>query len=970
MPPKKNKMSPQNREEYNKILQNLQASGALQQASSTPPPDEPAKKRKSGKQPASSNNDAEDQQKTKRAKPAPSDEKPEPKAKAKNKGGRPPKQAADSKQKEEDTASKEKKPKTTGGGKKTKKKAEAEEEEEQVEEFYDSELGIMVSWKNFPEVVKKVLEVHPAETPGTVAQGFTETLGPCPEELKGNIPEESSGSARHPGPILEDESLQEKEDDEEDLDGEEYEEDEEEEEPPAPPPKPAKPTTGKTKAPEDPKAAVAKRKTPPTKTPASAKALEEEEEKEDEHPAPPKPAKPTSRKTKAQEDLEAPEAKRKTTATPSKAAASTASPTEPLKVTPKSLDKDFKAQETNDEPKEAFKLKRMDSLMPRIKMTSEMADQGRPASPEHGKQEDIADLLEGMDDSASQVVVESANTEQMTTMLKELVTQNLEMKKALAAKATTAGPPEGPKAGAKADPELDAVRKDLQAQLEAPDEDDDAADDDEEIQDGEDGEGEEEEGEENHEEEEESTAENASTVTPAPKTAKPAPALTPPPSEAPREDFSGAKSSTHRKEWMMFGRKMENPDAGTKFPQLVAIWESSKEDKLKVFRQWLTNGMDFDKTKIEAAVRKPGNAVPDEDCPDDPASPELANAILGNPALAALSAATSKGKEVKRELTAGSVALDLPKKHELRIKMTTHETELKEQLEVLKEFDDLDSEEDQRQALMTVEIAENIGRGYTSIRNAGGIGDIYDSDLLRNIREPDMHNRAKMKTIVDTGHLHTLVLKLHAFVTAFRGDWKALRQVFNFERYADRDQVGYAGYDTYVVLEWLGTLCEAHRGVLPNDLCTAMWCATHVMSLLHNAGRHLTVEQQRNKEFFGQLFMKSYVQMAHAMLQCREKLFRMRPKFHILGHIFRSSPPSRTNPANYSTWMDEDSLKKLMRVLKMTDSHTAKQRLLQRWLLALPEVWAKECGKNSVRGIRRRPGSKIVVVVVVEVRVA
>ena len=178
------------------------------------------------------------------------------------------------------------------------------------------------------------------------------------------------------------------------------------------------------------------------------------------------------------------------------------------------------------------------------------------------------------------------------------------------------------------------------------------------------------------------------------------------------------------------------------------------------------------------------------------------------------------------------------------------------------------------------------------------------------------------------------------------------------------------GYDTYVVLEWLGTLCEAHRGVLPNDLCTAMWCATHVMSLLHNAGRHLTVEQQRNKEFFGQLFMKSYVQMAHAMLQCREKLFRMRPKFHILGHIFRSSPPSRTNPANYSTWMDEDSLKKLMRVLKMTDSHTAKQRLLQRWLLALPEVWAKECGKNSVRGIRRRPGSKIVVVVVVEVRVA
>ena len=28
-------------------------------------------------------------------------------------------------------------------------------------------------------------------------------------------------------------------------------------------------------------------------------------------------------------------------------------------------------------------------------------------------------------------------------------------------------------------------------------------------------------------------------------------------------------------------------------------------------------------------------------------------------------------------------------------------------------------------------VAESIGRGYTSIRHAGNIGDIYDSDLLR-----------------------------------------------------------------------------------------------------------------------------------------------------------------------------------------------------------------------------------------------
>ena len=41
------------------------------------------------------------------------------------------------------------------------------------------------------------------------------------------------------------------------------------------------------------------------------------------------------------------------------------------------------------------------------------------------------------------------------------------------------------------------------------------------------------------------------------------------------------------------------------------------------------------------------------------------------------------GKEIKKELQAGSIALDLPKDHELRKKMANHERELKEHLETL-----------------------------------------------------------------------------------------------------------------------------------------------------------------------------------------------------------------------------------------------------------------------------------------------
>ncbi|CAE7257416.1 unnamed protein product, partial [Symbiodinium necroappetens] len=583
---------------------------------------------------------------------------------------------------------------------------------------------------------------------------------------------------------------------------------------------------------------------------------EEEEQEEEDEPAPP-PPKPALRKSKPDPE---PKAARTKPATPptgsdSKSAEKSA---ETLHVTPKNLDKQFQDEEAK-EPKEAFKLKRMDSLMPHgyvscrtllrgINITNKMADSGRLASPQPSNEENIADLLEGMSDSASQVVVESASKGQMATMLQELVAQNAQMKKALAAV------PPGPGAkGAEADPEAKEIQEELKAQLASQEEQEDKGDEEADDYD----EGEEEEAEEDEENEKESI------VTPAPKAAKTPPSITPPPSQAPNEvdlgEFAHAKSSTHRKEWMAFGRRMESEDAPRKFPQLAAVWDSSKEEKLKVFRRWLANEKDFGKTKIEAAVRKPNNSVPDEDCPDDPASPELADAMLGNPVMAAIRASSATSREVKRELGAASVALDLPKKHELRLKMQKHEAELKEQLELLKEFEDLDKDEDQKEALATAEIAENIGRGYSSIRNAGGIGDAYDSDLLRNIREPDVHNRARIKAIVDTGHLHTLVLRLHAFVTAFRGDWKALKQAFNFDRYADRDEICW--------------MCCATKGLDANTLhlgytnvnTDAPYWETMYQSppwQFSPAFTYLTVEQQRNKEFFGQLFMKSYRLMA------------------------------------------------------------------------------------------------------------
>ena len=74
----------------------------------------------------------------------------------------------------------------------------------------------------------------------------------------------------------------------------------------------------------------------------------------------------------------------------------------------------------------------------------------------------------------------------------------------------------------------------------------------------------------------------------------------------------------------------------------------------------------------------------------------------------------------------------------------------------------------------------------------------------------------------------------------------------------------------------------------------------------------------------------------------------MRSRPPLLHHLFVRD--GCANPHCYSTWMDEDALKHLMKTLRCTDRRTAEERLLQRWLLGLPSSF------EAVRGkLRSRP---------------
>ena len=150
-----------------------------------------------------------------------------------------------------------------------------------------------------------------------------------------------------------------------------------------------------------------------------------------------------------------------------------------------------------------------------------------------------------------------------------------------------------------------------------------------------------------------------------------------------------------------------------------------------------------------------------------------------------------------------------------------------------------------------------------------------------------------------------------------------------------------SGYDSYVVLLWLQHETEFHAAALPDVLKTCIWAGNRAISVMCNAGHFLTEAEEKNKVTVGKLFLRSYMVLANEALQARRRLFRVRPKFHLLAHAFRGKTKSRVNCGRYSAWMDEDALKKLMRTLKQTDARTSERRLLQRWLLTLKGTWRR-----------------------------
>lgn len=171
-------------------------------------------------------------------------------------------------------------------------------------------------------------------------------------------------------------------------------------------------------------------------------------------------------------------------------------------------------------------------------------------------------------------------------------------------------------------------------------------------------------------------------------------------------------------------------------------------------------------------------------------------------------------------------------------------------------------------------------------------------------------------------HAHPLRLKK---LTKKKLGWKA-------HTYAEL-RTG-SGYDIAVTARWLEELLQPHSQMYP-DYCCLLWSLNRTLSTLYAGNFFLTNQEKNMVKTVGSVFVRTFLKQCCKAVEEGQYLFRCKPKLHLLDHIIKSE--RRVNFAKYSTWMDEDFLKRVSRTLRLTMATTAQKRTLQRWLMAVPE---------------------------------
>lgn len=227
------------------------------------------------------------------------------------------------------------------------------------------------------------------------------------------------------------------------------------------------------------------------------------------------------------------------------------------------------------------------------------------------------------------------------------------------------------------------------------------------------------------------------------------------------------------------------------------------------------------------------------------------------------------------------------------------------------------------------------------IWNLGVARDLLGSSLKIIMTEQEVFPGANLKDrFAAASESLKLFAKQHRLPLRMR-KLKQSKVVWNTRKYPELCS---SGYDSFVLGSWLQHVLEQHQHRYP-ELYSMLWTSNRAVSLVYSAGRFLTPSEKATLETLGDCFTHVYMKMANEAVREHKLLFRVRPKFHLLCHIFRST--RWVNPAFYATWLEEDALKKFAKVLGLVALQTAPKRLLQRWMLSLPENLKRILGESS-----------------------
>lgn len=156
------------------------------------------------------------------------------------------------------------------------------------------------------------------------------------------------------------------------------------------------------------------------------------------------------------------------------------------------------------------------------------------------------------------------------------------------------------------------------------------------------------------------------------------------------------------------------------------------------------------------------------------------------------------------------------------------------------------------------------------------------------------------------------------------------------------------GYDTYIILQWLREELSGGSDARFDTVSSLVWLADTWVAMMCDGEDWLSEDSAHQIKIVGETFFKVYLQAAHMQPQ----VWKIRPKWHVAHHLVLEAAmrPSHRNPSKDSTWMDEDWMRKVARVIKRTHKKTSPLTTLQRYLMFLKQKFRMYSDETAARG--------------------